>query len=343
MKIAILGFGTIGSGVWEVLQKNRKIIEKRLSDAVEIAHVLDLRDFPAHPVQKVLVKDIAVILEDPAVNVVVECMGGLSPAYEFVKGALEAGKSVATSNKELVAEKGAELTKTAEDHGVDFFYEASVGGGIPVIRTLRQSFASETVLEIQGILNGTTNYILTQMEQNRLPYADALEKAQRLGYAEKNPEMDVEGTDACRKLAILSSLAYGANVRYEDIPTEGITGITMREIAEAKAENRTIRLVARSKMEDGVLHARVSPVWLPAGHPLAAVRDVYNAVRIRGNMVDDILLEGKGAGREATASAMVSDVIAALRNRRLGVSENPVWDERTIPVCAAEREENVGC
>lgn len=332
MKIAILGFGTVGSGVWKVIQENQEVISRRVGDTVDIAYVLDLRDFPGEPVQDVLTKDFETIIQDPQVAVVVECMGGLHPAFEFVKRALTAGKSVATSNKELVAAKGAELTRIARQAQVDFYYEASVGGGIPVIRALRQSLSSEYILEIQGILNGTTNYILTRMETEGLPYEEVLKDAQRLGYAERNPEADVEGYDACRKLAILASIAYGATVRYEDIPTEGISKITVEDIQHAKSQGKKIRLIARARMQDGTVYARVSPVMIGEEHPLAAVQGVYNGILIRGNMIDDIMLQGKGAGQEATASAVVSDVIAAIKNKKLGICERVVWEDTVIPV-----------
>lgn len=332
MKVAILGFGTVGSGVWKVITENQKVIAGRVGDAVEIVHVLDLREFAGQPVQSVLTKDFNDILQDDAVDVVVECMGGLHPAYEFVKSALMSGKSVVTSNKELVAAKGAELLQLADQKNVDFYYEASVGGGIPVIRALRESMAQEEILEIHGILNGTTNYILTRMENEGLSYETVLKDAQELGYAERNPEADVEGHDACRKIAILASMAYGANVPYENIPTEGITKITIEDIEKARQQGKKIRLIARAKMIDGTVYARVSPTLISEDHPLAGVKGVYNGIWIRGNMVDDIMLQGKGAGKEATASAIVSDVITALKNRRNGIHETILWDSKTLPV-----------
>lgn len=332
MKVAILGFGTVGSGVWKVITENQQIIARRVGAPVEIGAVLDLREFPEHPVAEVLTKNFEEIAGDASIDVVVECMGGLHPAYEYVKEALLSGKSVATSNKELVAAKGAELLQIAAEKRVDFYYEASVGGGIPVIRALRQSLAPEEILEIQGILNGTTNYILTRMENEGLSYETVLKDAQDLGYAERNPEADVEGFDACRKIAILASMAYGATVRYEDIKTEGITRITTSDIEKAKANGQKIRLVARAKRVNGVVYARVSPVLISNDHPLAAIKDVYNGIWIRGNMVDDIMLQGKGAGRDATASAVVSDVMAALKNRILGVYETVIWDAEPLTV-----------
>lgn len=332
VKTAILGFGVVGSGVWKVITENQEILSKKLGDPIEIAHVLDLRDFEGHPVQSVLTKEIQDILSDDQVEVVVECMGGLHPAYDFVRASLEAGKSVATSNKELVAAKGAELHRIAAEHHADFYYEASVGGGIPVIRALRESMAQEQILEIQGILNGTTNYILTRMENEGLTYEEVLKDAQELGYAERNPAADVEGYDACRKIAILASMAYGATVRYEEIPTEGITKITIEDIQKAKAEGKKIRLIARAKMIDGVVYAKVSPMHIDEEHPLASVKGVYNGVLLRGNMVDDIMLQGKGAGSEATASAVVSDVLTALKNRRLGIYETMIWEDTPFTV-----------
>lgn len=326
MKAAILGFGTVGSGVWKVLTENQEQVKRYLGAPVEIAHVLDLRTFEGHPVQQVLTQNIEDIITDPEVEVVVECMGGLHPAYEFVHQALTEGKAVVTSNKALVAAYGADLMKTACDHQTDFFFEASVCGGIPVLRTIRHSLAQEQILAVEGIFNGTTNFILSRMEQG-LTYEAALAEAQAKGYAEADPTADVEGIDACRKLAIIASMLCGHAVLYEDIPTEGITKVTSEEVQQMRAVGKRIRLIARVTMENGTPVMKVGPEAIDAGHPLAQVKDVYNAVLIRGNMVGDIMLQGQGAGSEATASAIVSDVLNALNDRRRGIFEPACWTE----------------
>lgn len=325
MITAILGLGTVGSGVWDVLHENQMQIRQYLGEAVEVRYVLDIRDLVGHPAQAVRVTDFGVVLKDPEVSIVMECMGGLHPAYDFVKAALKAGKSVVTSNKELIAACGTELMETACCHGADLLFEASVGGGIPVIRTLRESLAQEQILSVEGILNGTTNYILTRMEKENKPYEEILADAQALGYAERNPEADVMGYDACRKIAILASLTWKQAVDYRTIPTEGITSITLEQIREAAAAGKKIRLIASATLQDGRVEARVAPERISLEHPLASVSGVFNAVRIRGNMVGDILLQGQGAGKEATASAVVSDVLEAAKNRKYHIYGPVCW------------------
>ena len=327
MDVAVLGYGTIGSGVVEVLKVNQDVIAKKAGCPLRVKYVLDLRDFPGDPVQHKLVKDFQVILQDPDVKIVAEAMGGLHPAYELVRASLEAGKSVATSNKELVAAFGAQLLRVAEEHKVNFFFEASVGGGIPVIRALNMSLIPEYFIEIMGILNGTTNYILTQMDEEGTTFETALKQAQDKGYAERHPDADVEGYDACRKIAILSSLAFGKTVQYEQIPTEGISKITLEDLKAAKALDRRVKLIARSYQTDGKVFAKVSPLLLKASHPLASVSGVYNGILIRGNMVDDIVLQGKGAGKKATASAVVADIMSAARYYPHQITARCHWEE----------------
>ena len=274
IKAAIMGYGTVGSGVYEVIKKNQVSINKKVGQELKVQYVLDLREFPGDPVMDVLTHDFEDIIKDDEVKIVAEVMGGLHPAYEFTKRCLEAGKSVCTSNKELVAEHGAELIRIAKDHQVNYLFEASVGGGIPIIRPLNSSLTADEIDEITGILNGTTNYILTEMAEKGSDFADVLKEAQNLGYAERNPEADVEGYDACRKIAILSSLAFGRQVDYEDIYTEGISKITATDIKYAKAMGQMIKLLAVSRKVDGSFYAMVSPVLVGPSDPLYSVNGV---------------------------------------------------------------------
>lgn len=308
-KIAVLGYGTVGSGVVEVLETNKNSIEKRAGEGIEVKYVLDLRDFPGDPVQEKIVHDVDIIIQDKEIDVVVEVMGGIEPAFTFVKKALEAGKSVCTSNKALVAEHGPELLAMAKERNLNFMFEASVGGGIPIIRPLNQSLTADEITQITGILNGTTNYILTKMSQEGSSYEDVLKEAQDLGYAERNPEADVEGHDACRKIAILSSLISGRQVDFEDIYTEGITEITKEDMLYAKAMGMTIKLLASSRRDGDHLHAIVAPHLLRSDHPLYSVNDVFNAIFVHGNVLGDAMFYGSGAGKLPTASAVVSDVV----------------------------------
>lgn len=324
VKIAVLGYGTVGSGVVEVLQTNGAQINKRVGDEIEVKYVLDLRDFPGDPIQDKIVHDFDVILNDPEVQIVVEVMGGIEPAYTFVKKSLLAGKSVTTSNKALVAKHGAELLSIARDSEINFLFEASVGGGIPIIRVLNSSMTADEVEEITGILNGTTNYMMTKMFYEGADYDEVLKEAQDNGFAERNPEADVEGYDACRKIAILSSLISGRQVDFEDIYTEGITGITTEDMEYAKKMGMTIKLLATSKRDGERLHAIVAPYLLGDSHPLYSVNGVFNAVFVHGNMLGDAMFYGSGAGKLPTASAVVGDVVDAAKHLHRNIMT--MWD-----------------
>ena len=318
IKVAVLGYGNIGSGVVQVLLKNKETIAKKAGDEIVPACVLDLREFPGDVMEDKVVKDINLITQNPEISIVVETMGGTKPAYAFVKACLEAGKHVATSNKELVAAHGPELLEIAKAHHVSFLFEASVGGGIPIIRPLVSSITSDAVTEITGILNGTTNYMLTKMSEDGLDYDAVLEDAQERGYAERNPAADVEGHDARRKIAILSSLAFGKYVDYEDVYTEGITKITSADFAYAKVLGSRIKLFGTSKKkDDGSISTMVCPVMITNEHPLFAVNDVMNAILVRGESMGDLMFYGAGAGKLPTASAVVADVVNAARNPKI--------------------------
>ena len=309
VNIAVMGYGTVGSGVVEVINTNSAVINQRAGDEINIKYVLDLRDFPGDPIQEKIIHDVDIIINDPEIKMVVEVMGDIEPAYTFVKRCLEAGKSVATSNKALVAKHGAELLSIARERELNFLFEASVGGGIPIIRALNSSMTADVIEEITGILNGTTNYMLTKMFYEGADYDEVLKEAQDNGYAERNPEADVEGYDACRKIAILSSLISGQQVDYEDIYTEGITKITKRDMMYAKEMGMTIKLLASSKRHKDHLHAIVAPALLGKDHPLYNIDDVFNAVFVHGNMLGDAMFYGSGAGKLPTASAVVADVV----------------------------------
>ena len=322
IQIAVMGYGTVGSGVVEVLNTNQASIDKRVGEEVRVKYVLDLRDFPGDPVESVLVHDFETIVNDPEVKVVVEVMGGVEPAYTFTKRCLLAGKSVCTSNKALVAAHGAELLQIAKDKNLNYLFEASVGGGIPIIRPLQTCLTADEIVEISGILNGTTNYILTNMTYGGANFDDALKDAQEKGYAERNPEADVEGHDACRKIAILTSLVSGQRVDFEDIYTEGITKVTAEDIKYADKLGRVIKLLAMSKKEaDGKYYAMVAPFLIDAANPLYNVNGVFNAIFVEGNMLGDSMFYGSGAGKLPTASAVAADVVDACKNlnENLGV------------------------
>lgn len=314
VNVAVLGYGTIGSGVVEVLQTNAEVISQRAGEDIAVKYILDLRDFPGDPNEDKVIHDYDIIDKDADVQVVVECMGGVEPAYTFVKRALLNGRSVATSNKELVAKHGAELIAIAREKNINFLFEASVGGGIPIIRPLVQCLTADVIEEVSGILNGTTNYMLTRMEEAGLSFEEALKEAQEKGYAELHPEADVEGYDACRKIAILSSLAFGQQVDFEDIHTEGITSITAEDIRYAAKMNKSIKLLGNSWRINGKLYAMVCPMLLDNSHPLAGVKDVFNAIFVRGNMVDETMFYGKGAGKLPTASAVAADVVDCVKH-----------------------------
>ncbi len=314
IQIAVMGYGTVGSGVVEVLNTNQDSINRRAGDEIHIKYVLDLREFPGDPIESKLVHDFETIVNDPEIRIVVEVMGGVEPAYTFTKRCLEAGKSVCTSNKELVARHGAELLEIAKERELNYLFEASVGGGIPIIRPLNSSLTADEIIEITGILNGTTNYILSQMTHEGIDFDTALKEAQAKGYAERNPEADVEGYDACRKIAILTSLASGCQVDYEDIYTEGITKVSAEDIKYARKMGRAIKLLATSKKENGRFFAMVAPFLINELHPLYSVNDVFNAIFAKGNVLGDVMFYGSGAGKLPTASAVVADVVDAAKH-----------------------------
>lgn len=298
IQVAVLGYGTVGSGVVEVINTNSSSINKKAGEEINIKYVLDLRDFPGDPVQEKIVHDFDIILNDPEIRIIAEVMGGVEPAYTFTKKALLAGKSVCTSNKELVARHGAELLQIARENNSNYLFEASCGGGIPIIRPLNSSLTADEIDEITGILNGTTNYILTEMFEKGSDFADVLKEAQDKGYAERNPEADVEGYDACRKIAILSSLAFGRQVSFEDIYTEGITGITAADIKYVKAMGKTVKLLAYSRKVDGNIYAMVAPEIVGVDDPLYSVNGVFNAIFVHGNVLGDAMFYGSGAGKD---------------------------------------------
>lgn len=330
IKATIFGYGTVGSGIYEVLTRNSAVIQGKLGDRIEVKYVLDLREFPGDPVQDVLVHDVNTILDDEEVSIICETMGGEKPAYDFTRRALELGKSVCTSNKELVEKHGAELLKIAQEHHCSYLFEASVGGGIPIIRPLCTSLAQEHIESITGILNGTTNYILSKMENEGADFETVLKRAQEKGYAERNPEADVCGYDAGRKIAILTSLAYGKNVDFADLYVEGITQITRMDFAYAKKLGTTIKLFAKSQCIDGKYYAMVAPFMVTADNPLYAVQNVFNAILVHGNMVGDTMYYGKGAGKLATASAVVADVIDCAKH--LGKHVQVIWEEDKLEI-----------
>lgn len=335
--VAVLGYGTVGSGVVEVIETNKKDIEKRAAASLNIKYILDLREFPGDPYESKVIHDYNVILNDPEVTVICETMGGVHPAYEFSRQALLAGKSVCTSNKELVANHGPELISIARENHCNYLFEASVGGGIPIIRPLNYSLTAEKIDSITGILNGTTNYILTKMDKEGADSEEVLKEAQEKGYAEKNPEADVEGYDACRKIAILSSLMCSKNVRYEEIYTEGITKISAADFAYAKQMNKSIKLLAMSRDKKEGFFAMVAPFMIPRTHPLYSVSDVFNAVYVHGNMLGDSMYYGRGAGKLPTASAVVSDVVDCARHP--GKTVMCFWENEDVKVADIESDQ----
>ncbi len=315
MKIAVMGYGTIGSGVVEVIRRNNIKLEKKAGEEIEVKYVLDLRDFPGDPMEECIVHDYKTIAEDDEVGVVVETMGGVEPAFTFVKAMLEAKKHVTTSNKALVAAKGAELLSIAKENGVNFQFEASVGGGIPIIRNINSCLTADVLEEVSGILNGTTNYMLTKMATEGAEFDDVLKEAQEKGYAEKDPTADIEGHDPCRKIAILTSLVSGKTVDFEDIHCEGITKISSADFKYAKKINRSIKLLASSRKIGSNYVAMVAPFMLDSTHPLYSVNDVFNAVFVHGNVLGDAMFYGSGAGSLPTASAVVADVVEMTKNK----------------------------
>mgnify|MGYP000997538805 FL=1 len=335
-KIAVLGYGTVGSGVVEVLETNKDSITKRAGREIEVKSVLDLRDFPGDPIQEKIVHDVDVIINDPEIEVVVEVMGGVELAFTFVKRALEAGKSVCTSNKALVAAHGPELLEMAKKRNLNFMFEASVGGGIPIIRPLNQSLTADEITKITGILNGTTNYILTKMDKEGSTYEETLKEAQELGYAERNPEADVEGFDACRKIAILTSLAYGSTVKFEEIRTEGITKITTKDFKYAEKLGYVVKLLATSCKENDKVYAITAPFMINSTHPLYNVNDVLNGIYIHGNVIGNVMFFGAGAGKLPTASAVVADVVDCVKHK--GKNVMTVWSVEKLELGDADDE-----
>ena len=332
-KIAILGFGTVGSGVYEVLCHNAASVSRRAGEPVEVKYILDPKDFTGNPVEPLVVKNIDVILQDPEIRVVVETIGGTRFAYPYVKACLESGRSVCTSNKEMVATYGAELLALAKEHGCAFLFEASVGGGTPIITPMHQCLAANVITEVEGIVNGTTNFMLTKMVREGLGFEDALQIAQELGYAEtKDPSDDVDGRDACRKIAILSSMVCGHQIYPQNIPTRGIRAITAADVASAEKLGCVIKLIAWMKLgKDGSVAAGVEPCLVPKANQLASVDDVFNAVVVRGNATGEVMFYGQGAGELPTASACVADVMEALqsspRREEIGWEADPAGFE----------------
>lgn len=316
LKVAIMGHGTVGSGVYDVFAQNAAQIAKAVGEEVEVKYVLDLRDFSKLSYADKFVTDFSVIENDPEVCVVAEVMGGVGAAYEFSKRCLKAGKSVCTSNKELVAVHSEELLALAKEHNVNYLFEASVGGGIPLIRPMMQCLAANQIEEICGILNGTTNYILSQMIHNGVAFDDALRQAQKMGYAENDPTADIEGHDACRKICILSDLAFGDKIDPDEVSCQGISGITLDDVAAASELGYVIKLIGRAKRtESGKIFAFVAPHLVPKTSPLACVEDVFNGILVTGNMVGEVMFYGQGAGKHATASAVVADMMDAIAHR----------------------------
>lgn len=329
INVAVLGYGVVGSGVVEVIENNKELVNKKSAAELNVKYILDLRDFPGDPYEDKIIHDFNVILEDDEVDIVCEVMGGVGAAYTFTKQLLEKGKSVCTSNKELVAKHGPELLQIAVEKKCNYLFEASVGGGIPIIRPLNYSLTAEKIEAITGILNGTTNYILTKMEKEGADFEDVLKQAQANGYAESNPSADVDGHDACRKISILSSLMMGKTVDSEKVFTEGITKITAEDFEYAKAANKTVKLLGVSKaVDDDTVLAMVAPFMLGKDHPLSMVNDVFNAVFVTGNMLGDSMYYGRGAGKLPTASAVVSDVIDCARHQ--GKTVMCFWDKEEV-------------
>ncbi len=326
VNVAILGFGTVGSGVAEVLAGHESSIARKADGLIRLKYILDVRDFPDSPFQGCFVKDFSVIERDPAVDIVVETIGGTGAALDFTRRALKAGKSVVTSNKELVATHGYELTRLAKEKGVCYLFEASVGGGIPIIRPLSQCLAANEILEIYGILNGTTNYILTRMIRAGLSFEAALAEAREKGYAERDPSADVDGHDVCRKICILAAIAFGRHIYPEQVPTEGIRGISLADVDYAESAGKKIKLLGRAiRLDGGRVCAYVAPHLVDQSDPLSGVEDVFNAISVRGDAIGDVMFYGRGAGKLPTASAVVADVMDVARN--LGHRKALLWDE----------------
>lgn len=326
INVAIMGHGVVGSGTAEILINHPERAEKAAHTAVNVKYILDLRDFPGLSYSDKFVKDFNIILNDDSVKVVAEVMGGINPAYDFVKKCLEKGKSVVTSNKELVAAKGAELLKIAAENNANFLFEASVGGGIPVLRPISQCLAANEITEISGILNGTTNYILNKMIVENMDFDSALALAQKKGFAEKNPAADIEGHDACRKICILAALAFGKHVYPEQVKTEGITDITLDDAEYADSFGCTIKLIGHAKrLGNGKITASVRPTLVSRDCILSDVNGVFNAIMIKGDETGDVMFYGKGAGKEATASAVVADILDCVKH--IDTRKYVSWEE----------------
>ncbi|MBR5478858.1 MAG: homoserine dehydrogenase [Clostridia bacterium] len=338
VKIAVLGFGTVGAGVVDVIYDNADIVAKNAADKIEVEYILDIRDYPDSPFAGKVIHDFETIINDDSISVVVETIGGTKPAYEFTKRSLLAGKSVVTSNKELVATHGAELIKIAKENNVNYLFEAAVGGGIPIIRPMAQCLAANRIDEVCGILNGTTNYILNRMINAGLSFEKALAEAQEKGYAERNPAADVEGHDACRKICILAALAFGRHVYPEYVKTEGITKITLEDVAYAESDDKVIKLLGRARRVDdkGRAYVFVAPHLVSRESPLACVNGVFNSIMVSGNQVDDVMFYGRGAGKYPTASAVVADVIDAAKH--LNARKYLSWDDGDAS-CVADLSE----
>ena len=334
VNIAVLGYGTVGSGVVELFDINKEIIEKRVNDEINVKYILDIKDFKGDKFENKIIKDFDVILNDKDVNIVAEVIGGATIAYEYTKKLLEAGKSVVTSNKELVALKGEELLKIANKNNVKYLFEASVGGGIPVIYPMKECLKANNINEIIGIMNGTTNYILTKMIEDKVSFKEALENAQKLGYAEANPDADIKGIDACRKICILSSLAYGINIDPNKIDVEGIENITLDQIEKASNLGYVIKLIGYSKKtSEEKISIFVAPCAIKKTHPLANVNDVYNAILVNGNMVGNVMFYGKGAGKFPTASAVCSDILECLKK---DIENEIIWETKPVTLMKPE-------
>ena len=325
VKFAVLGYGVVGSGVVELFYKNKASIEKRAGKEMDVKYILDLRDFPDSPYRDKLTKDFNDILNDDEVTAVAECMGGVEPAFTFVKSCLEKGKSVSTSNKQLVAEKGDILLRTAKEHNCNFFFEASVGGAIPIIRPLHRCLAANDITKVAGILNGTTNFILTKMYNDNMQFEDALKLAQELGYAEKDPTADIEGHDACRKICIIASLVFGKHVYPDSVTTKGISQVSLEDVAAADVLGCAVKLIACvEKLENGKILPTVMPMLVPQENIIAGVSDVFNAVLVYGDGIDQTMFYGRGAGKLPTASAVLGDVIESVKEENTVLSQT--WE-----------------
>ncbi len=329
VNIAILGYGIVGSGVAELITRNRTSISTKTNNDIRVSKILDIRDFPDDPNSGILTKDPDEIFNDPSISIIVETIGGIGAAYEYTRKAFDTGRHVVTSNKELVATHGPELMEHARQKSCSYLFEGSVGGGIPIIRPLKQCLAANQITGITGILNGTTNFILTKMKREGMDFSTALRHAQQNGYAEANPQADIDGHDACRKIAILSSIAYGEFVDYRHIYTEGISAIDPADIEYAEILDSVIKLIAISKKVGGMIYARVSPSIVSRQHPLANVEDVFNAIVVKGDAIGDAMFYGRGAGKLPTASAIAADIMDIVNNT--GRNERIVWERK--PYC----------